>query len=81
MIMYMYKELPTLPDSAKSSQKINQSFHVLMNRFENLPDYRSYVPIRLNVILNTSLIFVQVLPDCKMQMLAALIYIVTVSNK
>ena len=52
--MSMYSELPTLPDSAESSLKINQSFHVLMNKFENIPDYGNFVPIMLNVVLNNS---------------------------
>ncbi len=57
-------ELPTLPDSAESSQKIYQ--------FENLHDYGNFVLVTLNVILNISLIVVQNLSDCKMIMLAAL---------
>ena len=53
--------------------KINQSFHVLMNKFENPPDYGNFVPIMLNVMTKISLIVVPNLPDCKMQMLAALL--------
>ncbi len=45
-------ELPTLPDSAQSSLKLNQSFHVLMNKFENLPDYGNFSSILLTVFLN-----------------------------
>ncbi len=60
-------ELPTLPDSAESSLNTNQSFHVLINEFENLPIYEKLFPIMLSVILNVSLIVVQNLPDCKMQ--------------
>ena len=46
-----------------------------MNKLDNLPDYGNILPIRLHVqyvILNISLIVEQNLPDCKMQMLAAL---------
>ncbi len=43
-----------------------------MNKFENLPDNGNFSHVMLNVILNISLIVVQKLPDCKMQMLAAL---------
>ncbi len=43
-----------------------------MNKFENLPDDGHFVPLMLNVVLSISLIGVQNLPDCKMQMLAAL---------
>ncbi len=53
--------------------KINQSVHVLMNKFDNLPDYGNIVPVVLNVILYVSLIVVQNLLECKMQVLAALI--------
>ena len=38
--------------------KINQSFHVLMNKFENPPDYGNFVPIMLNVMTKISLIVV-----------------------
>ncbi len=38
-------ELPTLPDSAESSLKINQSFLVQKNKFENLPDYGNLFPV------------------------------------
>ncbi len=48
-------ELPTLPDSAESSLKINQSFHVLMNKFDKLADYGNLCPIMLTVILNIAL--------------------------
>ncbi len=64
-------ELPTLPDSAESSLKINQSFHALMNKFEII-SYRNLFPAVLNVILYISLIVGQNVPDCKMQMLEAL---------
>ncbi len=43
-----FLELPTLPDSAESSLKINQPFHVLMNKFDNLPDYGQFFYIMLN---------------------------------
>ena len=50
-------ELPT-PDYADSSLKINQSLHVLMSTFENLPDHGNFFHIMLNVTLNISLIIV-----------------------
>ena len=69
----VFAELPTLPDSAEKSLKINQSFHDLMNKiFENLPDYENFSPVMLSVILNIFLIVVNNLPDCKMQMSTAL---------
>ncbi len=55
--------------------KINQSFHILINKFENLPDYGNLIPFMLNVVLNVSLLVVHNLPDCKMQMLAASMYL------
>ncbi len=65
-------ELPTLPDSAeKNSMKIHQSFHVLMNKLDNLPGYGNFVSIILNVILSISLIVVQNLPERLVQMLAS----------
>ncbi len=64
-------ELPFLSDSAESALKINQSFYVLMNKFENLPGYWNLFPIMLNVILNISQIVVHV-PNCNMQILPAL---------
>ena len=64
---YRVKEMQTLPDSAECTMKINQSFYVLMNKFE-----KKNLPIILNVVLNVSLIVAQNLPDSKMQMLAAL---------
>ena len=72
MLGSIITELQTLQVIAEISLIINHSFHVLMNKFENLPVYGNFVPIMLNVILNISLIVVQNLPDCKMQMLAAL---------
>ena len=41
-------ELPTLHDSAESSLKLNQSFHVLLSKVDNRPDYGTYFPIRPN---------------------------------
>ncbi len=41
---YMKAELPTFPDAAEHSLKINQSFHVLIYKFENLPDYGNFFP-------------------------------------
>ncbi len=61
----VHTELPTLPDSAESCLKINQSFHGLINTFENPPDCGHLFPIMLHVFSTN-------LPDCKMQMLAAL---------
>ena len=59
-------ELPPLQDSAASSLKINQYVHVLMNKFENLPDCGNLFPIMLNLILNIFLISVQILiAKCK----------------
>ncbi len=52
----MVAELTTLPDSAEYDLKVNQSFHVLTNEFENHPGYRNVSPIMLNVILDISLI-------------------------
>ena len=54
-----FTELPTLPDSAESSEKINQSFRFLMNKFISLPTYGNLLPIMLNAILNISPIVVQ----------------------
>ena len=56
-------ELPILSHSAERSLKINLSFYVLKNKFENLLDYGHFVPIMLNVVLNISLIVVQNLLD------------------
>ncbi len=64
----------------KSSLKINQSVHVWMNKFDNLPDYGNVVPFMLNVILNVSLIAGQNLPDCKMQIFAALAELVSLQT-
>ena len=47
-----------------------QSFHVVMNKFENLPEYGKFFPFMLNVILNISLVVGQNLP--RLQILAAL---------
>ena len=52
----------SLPGFAESSLKINQSFHVLTNQFENLPDYGNFVPTMLSVILNISCVLGQNLP-------------------
>ncbi len=72
-------ELPTLPDSAESSLKINQSFHVLMNKLENLPEHANPFPyyVECNFIMLSgiiSLVVVQKLPDGKMQRMAALLH-------
>ena len=38
-VLNIFLVVQNIFDSAESALKINQSFHVLMNRFENLPDY------------------------------------------
>ena len=43
--VYGLTDLPTLPDSAESTLYQNQSFHVLVNTFENLPDDGNFFPI------------------------------------
>ena len=69
-----FSELPTLTDFAENSLKIYQPFYVLMNKIEKLPYYGNFSPIfKLNAILIISLIDAQNLPDCKLQILAALI--------
>ncbi len=45
-----------------------------MSKFENYSYCGNFFPIMLNVILNISLIGVQNLPDCKVQMLPSLIF-------
>ena len=56
----IYAQLPTLPDSAESSLKMNQSIRVWMNQFENLPDHGNSFLIELNVILNITPIVEQI---------------------
>ena len=62
-ILLLHPEFPTFPGSAENSVKIIKSFHGLIDKFDNLPDYGNL----LNVILNISLIAVQDLSDCKTQ--------------
>ncbi len=61
--LIMSAELLTHPDSAENTLKINQSFHILMIKFENLPDNGNFFPTMLNLLLNVFLIVVQNLPD------------------
>ena len=61
-----FPELPTLPDSAESSLKYKSS-HVLMNTFDNLPDYGNFFPLILNTVLAISLIVLQNLPIARCQ--------------
>ena len=58
--------LPTLLDSAESFVVVHvkHSFHVLRNKFGNLPDVNIF-PVMLNAILGVSLIVAQNLPECK----------------
>lgn len=40
-----FAEPPTLPDSAESSLKTDQSLHLGWNKFENLLDYDNFFPV------------------------------------
>ena len=42
--------------STESSLKFNQSFHLLINNFDDLPDYGNLFSIMLEVIINIILI-------------------------
>ncbi len=64
-------KLPPPPGSAESSMKIFPCS--LMNKLKHFPDYGNVFPFMLNVILTISMIGVQNLPDCKMQMSAAVV--------
>ena len=58
-------------------QKVPDFVHIMTNKFENLPDDWNFLfLLMLNLILNIFLIVRQNLPDCRMQMLAALHFLI-----
>ena len=65
----------------KSSLKINQSFHDLINKFEKFPDYGNLFPVMLNTNLSIFQIVLQNLPDLKMQIVLAALSLVNLSLK
>ena len=65
-------EMPTLPDSAEDFLIFRENIPIWVHKFDNLPDSRIFLSIELYVIWKIFLIGEENLPNCRMQMLAAL---------
>ncbi len=75
--VYDMTELPTLPDFCRKFSGNERNFPHSDKHIENLPDYGklSLLGQCLMQFLNIFLIVAQNIPDCKRQMLAALMWL------